>query len=424
MKKTDQGDVRLQKYLSDCGLASRRAAEELIADGKVRVNGVVVTKLGTKIDPDHDKVQVGKQTIVPAQKGIILLNKPRGVVTTLDDPEGRRTITDYLTKRYRSYYPVGRLDYDSSGLVVLTNDGDLADRLLHPRFGVERVYQVRVSGRATEATMERIEQGVRLQDGIARARVRFIEGDSDTTWLELTLTEGRNRIIRRMMESVGHPVMKLRRIAHGPFKLGKLQPGQIRKLTEREYEDIRRQVLGGRTFAKLKTDDTQVRRAPKRQVARLRPDVAEHQMEERPRRFRKPAERDQRPQRDVRRPKRGERGVEVATRPDRAQEWGRAGREEESRDTRRPTRGRPMRQTPERARFSRDDSDRPPRNGERDVEVSTRRERTPDKGRAARGELRSFSESVPERRQQRKPFGGKGRRPGASTLNRGPKRRR
>jgi len=393
MKRTDQGDIRLQKYLSECGVASRRAAEELIEQGKVLVNGIVVTKLGTKIDPDHDRVQVGKQMIVPPQKGIILLNKPRGVVTTLDDPEGRRSITDFLTKRYRSYYPVGRLDYDSSGLVVLTNDGELADRLLHPRFGVERVYQVRVSGRVSESTMERIEQGVRLQDGVARARVRFLEGDADTTWLELTLTEGRNRIIRRMMESVSHPVMKLRRIAHGPFKLGKLQPGQIRKLTEREYEDIRRQVLGGRTFAKLKTDETAVRRAPKRQVARLRPDIAEHQSEERAPRFRKPARpgqrrpeaREERPQRDTRRPRKGERGVEVTTH-----------------------------------------------------RATAEKSVTETKGRAARGELRSFSESVPERRQQRRPGARPQGRPesfkprgpgsfkpqGTGKPNRGPKRRR
>lgn len=236
--------VRLQKFLAECGVASRRASEELITEGRVRVNGEVVTELGTKINPMKDRVQVGKRTVVAAEKGILLFHKPRFVVSTLSDPEGRPSISDYLTKHYLSYFPVGRLDWESSGLIVLTNDGELAERLMHPRYEMDRFYEVRVEGRVPDRTLEKILKGVKLEDGWAKAEsLRIISIDDVSTWLEISIREGRNRLIRRMMNEAGHPVIKLRRISHGPLKLGKLKSGELRKLTSEEYQNVRRKVF-------------------------------------------------------------------------------------------------------------------------------------------------------------------------------------
>ena len=235
--------LRLQKFLSECGVASRRGAEELIRDGKIKVNGTIVTELGTRVDPEHDKIQVRDKIVKAVPKGVLLLYKPRDVVSTMSDPQGRRCLADYLTKPYRSYFPVGRLDWESTGLVVLTNDGELAERLLHPRYGFERTYHVRVAGLLREKELRRIERGVMLDDGPAKATPKVLREDADSTWLELTLTEGRNRIVRRMMEQIHHPVLKLQRMAHGPFKLGRMKPGEIRKLTEAEYKKARSVVI-------------------------------------------------------------------------------------------------------------------------------------------------------------------------------------
>lgn len=251
---------RLQKYIAACGVASRRAAEELILNGKVKVNDQIVTKLGTKIDPGHDKVQVRNKIISTPERGILLLHKPRGVVSTLDDPQGRPTVASYLTKHYRSYYPVGRLDYDSSGLVILTNDGELAERLMHPRYGIRRVYEARVAGVVTDKTIQRLRSGINLEDGRAVINAEIMRTDEDATWLSVTIAEGRNRLIRRVMERVFHPVQKLRRISHGPLKLGKLQSGQVRKLTEKEYRQIKSLVMRLSDNAQASTSKPKVSR--------------------------------------------------------------------------------------------------------------------------------------------------------------------
>lgn len=238
--KGPTGPVRLQKYLAECGIASRRKAEELIREGKVRVNGEVVTEMGTKITPGKDTVKVGSRAVNLSARGALIFYKPRGVVSTLSDPEGRPCVADYMTRKYRGYYPVGRLDYDSSGLIVLTNDGELAERLMHPRYGFSRIYHVRVEGDPSEAVLRKVEKGVKLRDGMARADVKYLRGDEGSAWLEVTVTEGRNRLVRRIFDEVGHSVIKLRRIQHGPFKLGKLQPGDVRPLTEEEFRKVRR----------------------------------------------------------------------------------------------------------------------------------------------------------------------------------------
>lgn len=235
--------VRLQKFLSQCGVASRRHAEQLIQAGDVEVNNQTVTELGVKINPLKDVVRVKRRIVKPATPGVILLNKPRGVVSTLHDPEGRPTISDFLTKHTLSYFPVGRLDYDSTGLLILTNDGELAERLMHPRYGFERVYQVRVQGKISEKLLSRIESGVKLVDGWVKGQAKFIRCDEDTTWLEITVTEGRNRVVRRLMEKLHHPVIKLKRVSYGPFKLGNLNTGDIRQLSEKDYQICRTKVL-------------------------------------------------------------------------------------------------------------------------------------------------------------------------------------
>jgi 23S rRNA pseudouridine2605 synthase len=236
-------DVRLQKFLAECGIGSRRTMEQFITEGRVRVNGQVVTKLGSKIDPEKDKIEVNRRRVQVAPKGIMLLNKPRGVVSTLSDPEGRRSVADFLTKHYRSYFPVGRLDWDSTGLMVLTNDGEVAERLMHPRYGFERVYHARVEGSVSEELLAKMQRGVRLADGPVQATGMILRNDEKSTWVEVKIHEGRNRVVRRMFDKLGHPVMKLKRVVYGPFKLGNLQAGQVRVLTRKEYEDARRKVM-------------------------------------------------------------------------------------------------------------------------------------------------------------------------------------
>lgn len=254
-KPAVESRMRLQKFIAHCGVASRRKAEELITSGKVRVNGNVVTELGTSVNPQKDRVQVRNKSISMPHLGVLLFYKPRGVVSTLSDPEGRPNLSDYLTKHFASYFPVGRLDFDSSGLMILTNDGEMAERLMHPRYEFERTYLARVAGSVSHSVLEKLARGVRLVDGPAKAQARIVapprdvrrpgarEPEEVSTWIEITVGEGRNRLVRRIMERVEHPVIKLRRIAHGPFHIGKLKPGQMRQLTQEEYERIRRKIV-------------------------------------------------------------------------------------------------------------------------------------------------------------------------------------
>lgn len=235
--------VRLQKFLAECGTGSRRKMEQFIKEGRVRVNGQVVTELGRKIDPSVDQVEVNRRPVKAAPKGIILFNKPRGVVSTLHDPEGRRTVSEFLTKHYASYFPVGRLDFDSTGLMILTNDGEMAEKLMHPRFGFERTYEARVEGSVPQPLLDKLESGIRLSDGFVKAEASVIRSDENSTWVEVRIKEGRNRIVRRLFEKIGHSVMKLKRTIYGPFKLGRLQVGQVRVLTAREFLEVRRKVM-------------------------------------------------------------------------------------------------------------------------------------------------------------------------------------
>jgi len=224
-------------------VASRRRAESLIERGRVQVNDQIVTELGTKIDPEIDEVRVKGRLIKPIERGVIILNKPPAVITSMDDPEGRPTVADFLSARYRSYYPVGRLDWESTGLVIMTNDGEMAQKLLHPKYQVDRTYEVLVEGSMPYEVASRIDRGVNLEEGIAKGHAKVMDRPSErsfpATWVRVTLSIGWNRVIRRIFDKLGFPVVELHRVKHGPFKLGQLKPGEVRKLSEKEYQDAR-----------------------------------------------------------------------------------------------------------------------------------------------------------------------------------------
>jgi 23S rRNA pseudouridine2605 synthase len=232
---------RIQKVLARAGVASRRAIEEMILEGRIRVNGDRV-ELGRRIDPAKDEVEVdGSRVPLRADLVYYLMNKPVGVVTTASDEAGRETVLDLLDDVQARVYPVGRLDVDSEGAVVLTNDGDLALRLTHPRFGVEKTYLAEVEGSVKEKTVRRMARGVELEDGPATAtQVRLVERIPGGSLVEISLAEGRKREVRRMFEAVGHPVRRLVRTAIGPLMLGRLKPATYRKLRPDEIRALYR----------------------------------------------------------------------------------------------------------------------------------------------------------------------------------------
>jgi pseudouridine synthase len=229
---------RLQKILSQAGIASRRASERLIVEGRVSVNGATVRELGTKADAAGDDIRVdGRRVKLPERHRYLLLNKPRGYVTTRSDPQKRPTVIDLLGSVRDYVYPVGRLDFDSEGLLLLTNDGDLAARLTHPSHGVARVYEVRVAGVPDPHDLDRLARGIVVEGRKTQpAHVKASPGQSIFT---ITVREGRNRQVRKMCEAIGHPVDRLRRVAIGPIRDNRLKPGQWRDLTKDEVERLR-----------------------------------------------------------------------------------------------------------------------------------------------------------------------------------------
>lgn len=233
-------EKRLSKILAEAGLASRRGSERLIAEGRVAVNGRVVTAQGTRADPERDRITLdGRPLLAPEPKRYVLLNKPRGFLTSRTDPRGRPVVLDLVQHERVRLFPVGRLDFDAEGLLLLTNDGDLAQRLLHPRFGIRRVYEVEVEGRVTLAELPRWQQGVTLTDGPARpSEVRLLRGTRETTWLRLSFTEGRYREVKRFCQALGRRVVRLRRVQFGSLKLGRLAPGRARLLTSSELRHL------------------------------------------------------------------------------------------------------------------------------------------------------------------------------------------
>ncbi len=263
-------EERLQKLLARAGFASRRAAEQLIASGRVTVNGRMVSELGAKADLDRDDVRLDGARVRAQRARVILLHKPTGVVTTLADPEGRPTIRDYLPPGYERVFPVGRLDFHSSGLLLLTNEGALAARLLHPRYRIARTYRVKVSGHPSEAALARLRRGVKIDDGVTGPAQVDVERLLPTkAWLRITIREGKRREIRRMCEAVGHFVDRLVRVRFGPIDLGRLPPGWWRALDDAEAVALHAAVGlgarggGGRSLTSRAPADSQRRSSRK-----------------------------------------------------------------------------------------------------------------------------------------------------------------
>ncbi len=233
---------RLQKIISQAGIASRRAGEEIILAGRVRVNGRIVTELGAKADIHDDTIEVDGRRLIPEAPRYLVLHKPRGVVSTLSDPEGRPTVAGLLEGAGTRLYPVGRLDFATSGVLLVTNDGEFANGLLHPRGGVPKTYVVKAKGTMSPEDLERWEKGVDLEDGrTLPAHVSFLRHEEDKTWFEITLREGRNQQIRRMGEATGFHVMRLARTSFAGITSENLRPGQWRPLTLDELLDLRKQ---------------------------------------------------------------------------------------------------------------------------------------------------------------------------------------
>jgi 23S rRNA pseudouridine2605 synthase len=233
-------EERLQKIIAAAGICSRRAAEELILAGKVQVNDRIIRQLGTKADADHDEIRVdGRLITTEVERLYLVLYKPAGYVTTMMDPEGRPVVSELLYDIGKRVYPVGRLDYDSEGLLIMTNDGSFAERVQHPRYEIPRTYLVKVRGRLARKDIQAMIKGIKLEDGpFSVKEVHEEKYNEKSQWLRVTIVEGRNRIIRRAMEALGHPVARLIRVGMGKLELGSLKPGEYRHLRKREIEDL------------------------------------------------------------------------------------------------------------------------------------------------------------------------------------------
>ena len=240
METDDDGLIRLQKLLAQSGVASRRKCEDLMLAGEVEVDGEVVTRLGTKVDPRTAVVRVSGKRLPPESAHVYLvLNKPRGVVSTMSDPEGRRTLSDFVAERPERLFHVGRLDTDTEGLILLTNDGDFAQRLAHPSYEVEKTYVAEVAGRVDRATVRTLLDGVVLDAGpVEVRRARVVSSTAQRGIVELVIHEGRNRIVRRLLDQIGHPVQRLTRTAVGPVRIGSLRAGTLRELSADEVGSL------------------------------------------------------------------------------------------------------------------------------------------------------------------------------------------
>jgi 23S rRNA pseudouridine2605 synthase len=234
---------RVQKILSEIGIASRRKAEELIRQGRVTVNGRII-RIGDRADPSCDHIKVdGRRVAGSSPKVYVLLNKPKGTVTTTDDPQGRKTVMDLLGIKKPRLFPVGRLDWDAEGFLLLTNDGGLAHRLSHPSFRIPRIYQVKVKGKPTSAELRKLSGGIFLEDGpTAPCRILPLRETEENLWLEMVLYEGRNRQVKRMWEKLGYPVLKLKRVGFAGLDLGRLKPGEFRALRPGEVQRLKERL--------------------------------------------------------------------------------------------------------------------------------------------------------------------------------------
>ncbi|MBX9584843.1 MAG: rRNA pseudouridine synthase [Gemmataceae bacterium] len=266
---------RLNKYLAHAGIGSRRHCDGLIAAGRVKVDGVPVSDLGLKINPEAHKVSVDDHPVKSEKPVYWAVNKPVGVLCTNDDPDGRPRAIDLLPHVEQRVYTVGRLDEDSEGLLLMTNDGELAFHLTHPRYGIPKTYQVLVAGKPTPPDLQKLLDGVWISDGKVKAReVRRLKPQGDSTWLRVVLTEGKNREVRRMLAGLGHKVMRLKRVAIGPVRLDRLPKGKARRVSEPELAELRKWVTNAQARlvkAKQRAADQQAGGGPKASGGRKPP---------------------------------------------------------------------------------------------------------------------------------------------------------
>ena len=241
MLRKDVNMERLQKVMAHAGVASRRKSEEIIAEGRVKVNGVVVTEMGTKVDPAQDTIEVDGEEIEKETKTYLKLHKPRDYVTTVNDPQGRQTVMDLIHGIDKRIYPVGRLDLDSSGLLLLTNDGDLTNKITHPSHELDKEYMVVVNGELSQKELNRFKNSIQLEEGkTSPAKIEMVNQDPKNTTYKVTIHEGMNRQIRRMFDQLGYQVVSLIRVRIGNISLGSLKPGEYRKLSRKELQDLLR----------------------------------------------------------------------------------------------------------------------------------------------------------------------------------------
>ena len=236
----EDGLIRIQKLLALAGVASRRRSEELMLDGLVEINGEVVTRLGTKVDPAHDLIRVDGKRLPPiSEKVYLAFNKPVGVTSTMSDPHAARTLEEFVAERPERLFNVGRLDVETTGLLFLTNDGDFAQRVAHPSFEIMKTYVAEVEGQLFPRIVKQLLAGVTLEDGpVDVSAAKVISATAAKSIIELTIHDGRNRIVRRLLAEVGHPVTRLTRTQIGPVKIGQLRPGQMRELTNDELGEL------------------------------------------------------------------------------------------------------------------------------------------------------------------------------------------
>ncbi|MCP3772498.1 rRNA pseudouridine synthase [Paenibacillus sp. MZ04-78.2] len=237
---------RLQKVLAEAGVASRRKCEELITAGRVEVNDKVVTTLGVKVDPSQDFIKVDGKPIRRQSKVYVIFNKPKGVITSAQDPEGRKTVTEFFKNIKQRIYPIGRLDYETEGLLLLTNDGEFAHLLTHPKHHVPRTYLATVKGVPHGSLLDKLKNGIELEDGMtAPAEVEYqdVRPETNESVVKITIYEGRNRQVRRMFDAIHHPVIKLKRVQFGPLLLSGIPRGKFRHLTPQEINELRQEAL-------------------------------------------------------------------------------------------------------------------------------------------------------------------------------------
>jgi 23S rRNA pseudouridine2605 synthase len=278
-RANDDGDApasqtgdRLQKVLALAGVASRRECEELIREGRVEVDHKVVTELGTRVDPLQQEIRVDGEALLRPKLTYFAVNKPVGVVATARDPAGRTRVTDLLPPNTPRVFCVGRLDMASEGLIIVTNDGELANGLTHPRHGVEKVYHVQVAGQVEHEVLEQLHRGIHLAEGFAHVKhVRIKSRRKQSTILEMVLDEGRNREVRRLLARVGHKVQRLKRIAVGPVRLGDLPTGAVRPLTKREVESLQMAIARGPSDKSHREDSSKPPRTPKASPKKSQP---------------------------------------------------------------------------------------------------------------------------------------------------------